>query len=55
MTLKRDVGYDLVYFLRENQAQYPGVSVQRVYVRHYPDGTLGARSSATCARSPDRS
>jgi penicillin-binding protein 2 len=43
VTLQRDVGYDLVYFLRENQAQYPGVSVERVYVRHYPDGSLGAQ------------
>src|SRR5436190_13889744 len=43
VTLQRDVGYDLVYYLRENQAQYPGVSVQRVYVRNYPKGTLGAQ------------
>jgi penicillin-binding protein 2 len=43
VTLQRDVGYDLVYYLRENQARYPGVSVQNVYVRSYPDGTLGAQ------------
>jgi penicillin-binding protein 2 len=43
VTLKRDVNHDLVYYLQENQAQYPGVSVQNVYVRHYPDGTLGAQ------------
>jgi penicillin-binding protein 2 len=43
VTLERDVGYDLVYFLRENQAQYPGVTVQRVYVRRYPKGTLAAQ------------
>jgi penicillin-binding protein 2 len=42
VTLRRDVAYDLVYYLRENQAIYPGVSVQRVYVRNYPGGTLGA-------------
>jgi penicillin-binding protein 2 len=42
VTLKRDVDYDLVYYLRENQAQYPGVSVQRVYVRKYPNATLAA-------------
>ena len=40
VTLKRDVGYDLVYYLRENQDRFPGVSVERVYVRNYPDGTL---------------
>jgi penicillin-binding protein 2 len=43
VTLKRDVNYDLVYYLRENQDQYPGVTVQRVYVRNYPDGNLGAQ------------
>jgi penicillin-binding protein 2 len=43
VTLKRDVGYDLVYYLRENQGQYPGVTIERVYVRNYPDGTLAAQ------------
>lgn len=41
-TLQRDVDYDTVYFLRENQKQFPGVSVERVYVRQYPQGTLAA-------------
>ncbi len=52
VTLKRDVDYDLVYYLRENQAQFPGVSVQHVYVRSYPTAAWRRRSSATCARSP---
>src|SRR3954451_9873053 len=43
VTLKRDVSYDLVYYLRENQDSYPGVTVQRVYVRNYPDGNLAAQ------------
>ncbi len=43
VTLKRDVSYDLVYYLRENQDSYPGVTVQRVYVRNYPDGSLAAQ------------
>ncbi len=42
VTLRRDVGYDLVYYLQENQNRFPGVQVQRVFVRHYPDGTLAA-------------
>ena len=42
VALKRDVPYELVYFLRENQSRFPGVSVERVYVRDYPQGTLGA-------------
>jgi penicillin-binding protein 2 len=43
VTLKRDVDYDLVYYLQENQAQYPGVSVQKVYVRNYPNGSEAAQ------------
>src|SRR3954452_10331534 len=42
VTLKRDVPYDLVYFLRENQDKFRGISVDRVYVRSYPQGTLAA-------------
>jgi penicillin-binding protein 2 len=42
VTLRRDVPYDLVYYLRENQRKFPGVSVDRVYVRDYPHGTLAA-------------
>jgi penicillin-binding protein 2 len=43
VTLERDVAYDLVFYLRENQAAYPGVNVERVHVRNYPDGSLGAQ------------
>jgi penicillin-binding protein 2 len=42
VTLRRDVGYDLIAFIEENQEQFPGVSVQRVFVRHYPDGSRAA-------------
>ena len=42
VTLQRDVDYDLVYYLQEHQADFPGVAVQRVFVRRYPHGTLGA-------------
>jgi penicillin-binding protein 2 len=42
VTLRRDVGYDLVYYLEENQRRFPGVAVQRVFVRHYPDGSRAA-------------
>ncbi len=42
VTLQRDVDYDLVYYLQEHQANFPGVAVQRVFVRRYPHGTLGA-------------
>jgi len=42
VTLRRDVDYDLVYYLEENQRRFPGVSVQRVFVRHYPHATTAA-------------
>jgi penicillin-binding protein 2 len=42
VTLRRDVGYELVYYLEENQREFPGVAVQRVFVRAYPDGTRAA-------------
>lgn len=42
VTLRRDVGHFLVYYLQENQDRFPGVEVQRVFVRDYPDGTLAA-------------
>jgi len=43
VTLRQDVPSDIVYYLRENQDQYPGVSVQRVFVRDYPHGTFAAQ------------
>jgi penicillin-binding protein 2 len=42
VTLRRDVGNYLVYYLQENQEHFPGVEVQRVFVRAYPHGTLAA-------------
>jgi penicillin-binding protein 2 len=42
VTLRRDVGYELIAYIEENQSEFPGVSVQRVFVRHYPDGALAA-------------
>ncbi len=42
VTLRQDVGFYLVAYIEEHQREFPGVSVQRVFVRHYPDGTLAA-------------
>lgn len=42
VTLRKDVGYDLVYYLEENQRDFPGATVQRVFVRDYPDGSRAA-------------
>jgi penicillin-binding protein 2 len=44
VTLRRDVGAYLVYYLQENQDRFPGVEVQRVFVRRYPAGTLAAHT-----------
>jgi penicillin-binding protein 2 len=42
VTLRQDVGFDLVAYVEENQLKFPGVAVQRVFVRHYPHGALAA-------------
>ncbi|MGN6256995.1 MAG: penicillin-binding protein 2 [Solirubrobacterales bacterium] len=42
VTLRQDVGFYLVAYVEEHQREFPGVSAQRVFVRHYPDGTLAA-------------
>jgi penicillin-binding protein 2 len=36
MTLRRDVGYNLVYYIEEHPGKFPGVTVERVFVRNYP-------------------
>ena len=43
VTLQRDVSTDLVYYLRENQDEFPGVSIDRVFVRSYPSGSEAAQ------------
>jgi penicillin-binding protein 2 len=42
VTLRRDVGYELIAYVEENQEEFPGVAVQRVFVRHYPNGSMAA-------------
>lgn len=42
VTVRRDVGYPLVYYLQEHQRDFPGVTVERIFVRSYRGGTLGA-------------
>ncbi len=43
ITLRRDVGYDLIYYIEENQGKFPGVSVEKVFVRNYPDEDRAAQ------------
>jgi len=42
VTLRQDVGFYLIAYIEEHQREFPGVTVQRVFVRHYPDGTFAA-------------
>jgi penicillin-binding protein 2 len=40
--LKKGIGVDKVYYLRENQDSFPGVTVERVFTRDYKQGTIAA-------------
>jgi penicillin-binding protein 2 len=40
--LKKGLGVDKVYYLRENQSSFPGVSVERVFTRQYRQGDVAA-------------
>jgi penicillin-binding protein 2 len=40
--LRKGLGVDKVYYLRENQSSFPGVSVERVFTREYKQGTVAA-------------
>jgi penicillin-binding protein 2 len=42
ITVRRDVGHYLVYYIEENQRRFPGITVERVFVRDYPDGERAA-------------
>ena len=42
VTLAQDVDDELVYYLQENQADFPEIQISRVFVRRYPQGLLGA-------------
>ena len=37
LTIRRDVGYDLIYYIEESPGKFPGVTVERVFVRNYPN------------------
>jgi penicillin-binding protein 2 len=42
VTLRKDVGRYLVYYMEENKGRFPGVDVERVFVRRYPEGSIAA-------------
>jgi penicillin-binding protein 2 len=37
LTVRRDVGYDLIYYIEEHPGKFPGVTVEKVFVRNYPE------------------
>ncbi|MEX0993726.1 MAG: penicillin-binding protein 2 [Solirubrobacterales bacterium] len=47
VTIKTDVGLDAVLYLQENQSRFPGIQVERVFLRKYPLGELGAHLFGT--------
>ena len=46
-TVKQDVPQKLVYFLFENQEDFPGVTVEQVFLREYPHREVGAHLFGT--------
>ncbi|HEX3293915.1 MAG TPA: penicillin-binding protein 2 [Solirubrobacterales bacterium] len=42
VVLKQGLDRRLLFYFLENKESFPGVSVERTYVRKYPDGTLAA-------------
>lgn len=47
ITLKTDVTLDTVLYLQENQTRFPGVDVERIFLRKYPHKTIGAHLFGT--------
>ncbi|HVW47039.1 MAG TPA: penicillin-binding protein 2 [Solirubrobacterales bacterium] len=36
LTIRQGVGYDLIYYIEEHHGKFPGVTVEKVFVRNYP-------------------
>ena len=36
LTIRQGVGYDLIYYIEEHHGKFPGVKVEKVFVRNYP-------------------
>jgi penicillin-binding protein 2 len=53
VTLKTDVGMRTVFYLEENQPQFQGVDVKRVFLRRYPYRTIGAHLFGTTGEVTD--
>jgi penicillin-binding protein 2 len=44
ITIRRDVGYDLIYYVEEHKGKFPGVTVEKVFVRNYPEEDEAAQA-----------
>jgi penicillin-binding protein 2 len=47
VTIKTDVGLSTVFYLGENEKRFPGVDVERVFLRRYPYRDIGAHLFGT--------
>ena len=47
VTIKTDVSREVAFFLAERAREFPGVSIQQVFLRHYRFGDLGAQLFGT--------
>ncbi|MBN9621422.1 MAG: penicillin-binding protein 2 [Actinobacteria bacterium] len=43
LTVRRDVGYQLIYYIEEHKGKFPGVTVEKVFVRSYPEEDRAAQ------------
>jgi penicillin-binding protein 2 len=43
ITVRNDVGYDLIYYISEHPGKFPGVTVEKVFVRNYPEEVEAAQ------------
>jgi penicillin-binding protein 2 len=43
LTIRQGVGYDLIYYVEEHKGKFPGVAVEKVFVRNYPQEDQAAQ------------
>ncbi|HEY5334145.1 MAG TPA: penicillin-binding protein 2, partial [Solirubrobacterales bacterium] len=43
LTIRQGVGYDLIYYIEEHRGKFPGVTVEKVFVRNYPNEDQAAQ------------
>jgi penicillin-binding protein 2 len=43
LTIRQGVGYDVIYYVEEHKGKFPGVTVEKVFVRNYPKEDAAAQ------------